>query len=154
PESARAVGLALGLSPDEVHGGLLPADKLSSLASWRLHGERVAMVGDGLNDAPALAAADVGIAMAPPGQGTDVAAEAAGLTLLQPDLGRVADAVSLARATWRVIAQNLAWAFGFNAVMIPLAMAGRLDPMWAAAAMAGSSLMVVGNALRLKRWRP
>ena len=154
PESARAVGLALGLSPDEVHGGLLPADKLSSLASWRLRGERVAMVGDGLNDAPALAAADVGIAMAPPGQGTDVAAEAAGLTLLQPDLGRVADAVSLARATWRVIAQNLAWAFGFNAVMIPLAMAGRLDPMWAAAAMAGSSLMVVGNALRLKRWRP
>ena len=66
----------------------------------------------------------------------------------------MADAVSLARATWRVIAQNLAWAFGFNAVMIPLAMAGRLDPMWAAAAMAGSSLMVVGNALRLKRWRP
>lgn len=154
PESAQAVGAALGIAPEEVHGGLLPADKLSSLAAWRVRGERVAMVGDGLNDAPALAAADVGIAMAPPGQGTDVAAQAAGLTLLKPDLRRIADGVALARATLRVIRQNLVWAFGFNAVMIPLAMAGRLEPMWAAAAMAGSSLMVVGNALRLRRWRP
>ncbi len=154
PEAAVAVGKSLGFSPDEVHGGLLPADKLSSLAAWRSRGERVAMVGDGLNDAPALAAADVGIAIASPGQGTDASVQAAGIALMQPDLRRIPDAVALARATLRNIRQNLGWAFGFNAVMIPLAMAGRVEPAWAAAAMASSSLMVVGNALRLRRWRP
>ncbi len=154
PEAAVAIGARLGLPADEVHGGLLPADKLSSLAAWRSRGERVAMVGDGLNDAPALAAADVGIAMAAPGQGTDASVQAAGMAVVQPDLRRVGDAVRLARATLTNIRQNLGWAFGFNALMIPLAMAGRVDPMWAAAAMASSSLVVVGNALRLRRWRP
>ena len=154
PEAARAMAARLGLvEPDAVHGGLLPADKLSSLHAWRAQGELLAFVGDGLNDAPALAAAEVGIAIGG-GDAQAVSSAAAGLTLLQPRLMRVAHAVQLARATLRSIRQNLGWAFGFNLLMIPLAMAGMLPPMLAAAAMAGSSLMVVGNALRLRRWRP
>jgi len=104
--------------------------------------------------APALAGADVGIAVSAPGQAGDACARAAALAGCGHGDAHIGGAVSLARATLANIRQNLGWAFGFNALMIPLAMAGRVDPMWAAAAMASSSLVVIGNALRLRRWRP
>ncbi len=152
PEAAQAVAQQLGFqSEDDVHGGLLPQDKLGAIHAWKARGERVAMVGDGINDAPALAAADVGIAMGAGGRGTEVAAQAATLTLLHDDLRRIPEGLRLARRTLRAIRQNLVWAFGFNALMLPLAMAGQLHPMGASAAMAASSLLVLGNALRLRR---
>ena len=150
--TAKAVAARLGI--DEVRAGLRPEDKLKIIESLQHKGEVVAMAGDGINDAPALARADVGIAM---GTGADVAMESAGLTLLKGDLRGVVRAVNLARATMRNIKQNLFFAFVYNALGVPIA-AGvlypafgiLLSPIIAAAAMSFSSVSVVGNALRLR----
>jgi P-type Cu+ transporter len=146
--SARAVASQLGI--DEFHANVLPADKAAAVQALRQRGQVVAMVGDGINDAPALAAADVGIAMS---TGTDVAMETAGVTLMRGDPRLVADAVDVSRRTWAKIKQNLWWAFGYNVLGIPLAALGLLSPMVAGAAMAFSSVSVVTNALTLRRWR-
>ena len=150
--AAQAVARQLGI--DEVHAEVLPGDKARVVGALRqgLDPEaRVAMVGDGVNDAPALAAADVGIAMA---TGTDVAMASAGLTLMRGDLRLVPEALGLSRAVSRKIWQNLFWAFAYNVVGIPAAALGGLTPVIAGAAMALSSVTVVGNALLLRRWRP
>ncbi|WP_426197309.1 heavy metal translocating P-type ATPase [Massilia sp. DWR3-1-1] len=146
---AAVVAAQLGI--DEVYAGVLPAEKRARIDALRGAGARVAMVGDGINDAPALAAADVGIAMA---GGTDVAMHTAGITLMRPDPTLVVDAILISRRTWRKIGQNLGWAFAYNLVGIPLAAWGLLNPVLAGAAMAASSVCVVGNALLLRRWRP
>jgi P-type Cu+ transporter len=150
--AAGAVGNALGIF--EVRAEVLPADKAAAVAEFKSRkkdGHRVAMVGDGINDAPALAAADVGIAMA---TGTDVAMHTAGITLMRGDPALVADAVDISKKTYRKIRQNLGWAFVYNVVGIPLAALGYLNPVIAGAAMAMSSVSVVSNALLLRRWKP
>ena len=146
--TATAVGAEVGI--DEVMAEVLPADKEAAVAELQARGRRVAMVGDGVNDAPALARADLGIAV---GAGADVAVEASDLTVVGADLRAVVDAIDLARRTLATIKVNLVWAFAYNAAAIPLAAAGALDPMVAAAAMGLSSLFVVSNSLRLRRFR-
>ena len=159
--TARAVGMAVGI--DDVRAPVLPTDKATVVASLQGGGEdgggdgsgrshvKVAMVGDGINDAPALAAADIGMAMA---TGTDVAMQAAGITLMRGDPVLVADAIDISKQTYRKIRQNLGWAFIYNIVGIPLAALGYLNPIIAGAAMALSSVSVVSNALLLRRWKP
>ncbi|GBC58291.1 lead, cadmium, zinc and mercury transporting ATPase; copper-translocating P-type ATPase [Stutzerimonas stutzeri] len=147
--SARVVAEALHI--DDVHAEVLPADKAATVAELKKGGAVVAMVGDGINDAPALAAADVGIAM---GGGTDVAMHAAGITLMRGDPRLVPAALEIARRTYRKIQQNLFWAFIYNLVGIPLAVFGFLSPVVAGAAMALSSVSVVSNALLLRSWKP
>jgi Cu+-exporting ATPase len=145
--TARAVGAQAGV--DEVIAGALPADKVAVIRRLQAGGRSVAMVGDGVNDGPSLAAADLGLAL---GSGTDVAICAADVILLRDDLGVVPDAISLARGTFRTIRQNLGWAFGYNIAAIPLAAAGFLNPLIAGAAMAMSSVFVVSNSMRLRRF--
>ncbi|MEV6833367.1 heavy metal translocating P-type ATPase [Streptomyces sp. NPDC051133] len=146
---AQAVTATLGI--DEVHARCTPEDKAALVRDLQEQGYRVAVIGDGVNDAAALAGADLGIAM---GSGTDVAIGAADVTLVRGDIEALADAVRLARRTLGTIRANLVWAFGYNVVTVPLAMVGLLNPMFAAAAMSVSSLLVVGNSLRLRAWQP
>jgi len=147
--TARAVAADIGLT--DVFAGVLPDDKAAEINRLQDNGSNVvAMVGDGINDAPALAAADVGIAM---GTGTDVAMHTAGITLMRGDPLLIADAIRASRASYRKIWQNLFWAFIFNIIAIPLAAAGFLSPAVAGGAMSMSSVSVVSNALLLRRWR-
>ncbi|MFE9726809.1 heavy metal translocating P-type ATPase [Streptomyces sp. NPDC005794] len=146
---ARAVAEDLGIA--EVHARCTPQDKAELVRRLRAEGRRVAVVGDGVNDAAALAGADLGIAM---GTGTDVAIGAADVTLVRSDIEALADAIRLARHTLGTIRVNLVWAFGYNAVTMPLAMVGLLNPMVAAVAMSLSSVLVVANSLRLRTWQP
>ncbi len=147
--AAYAVAQKIGV--EEFHAQVLPGDKAALIAEFKKHYGTVAMVGDGINDAPALAAADIGIAMA---SGTDVAMHTAGITLMRGDPALVADAIGISRRTYAKIRQNLFWAFIYNLVGIPLAALGLLNPVIAGAAMAFSSVSVVTNALLLKRWKP
>jgi Cu+-exporting ATPase len=144
--TAAAIGEQAGV--DEIRAGALPSDKADYVAGLQAAGQRVAMVGDGINDGPALAAADLALAL---GSGTDVAISAADVIVLRDDLLAVPEAVRLARATHRVIRRNLAWAFGYNLAAIPLAAVGLLNPLIAAAAMTLSSTFVVSNSLRLRK---
>lgn len=152
--AAQAMAARLGIAAEDVRAEVLPADKAAQVSALRKNGQVVAMIGDGANDAPALAAADVGIAMAPAGGGTDVAMEAAGITLMRGDLALVAEALELSARTVAKIRQNLFWAFAYNVAGIPLAAFGLLSPVVAGAAMALSSVSVMANALLLRRWKP
>jgi len=148
-ETARAVASTVGI--DNFRAGAMPADKADAVRALKASGVVTGMVGDGINDAPALAAADVSFAI---GAGSDIAIEAADITLIRSDLNAVVDAILLSRATLTKIRQNLFFAFAYNVLGIPLAAVGMLNPVIAGAAMAASSISVVGNALLLKRWHP
>ena len=147
--TARRVAEEVGIDPANVDAGVLPQDKFAHVRALQEKGHVVAMVGDGVNDAAALAQADLGMAM---GSGTDVAAESADIVLMRSDVQAVADAIGLSRKTLRIIKENLVWAFGYNTLAIPLAAFGMLTPMIAGAAMAMSSVLVVLNSLRLKAY--
>ena len=150
PAVAGRIAGEVGIAAADVIAGVLPSQKADAVARLQAAGRRVAMVGDGVNDSVALACADIGMAM---GTGTDAAIEAADITLVRGDLRTVPTALRLSARTLRTIRQNLAWAFGYNVAAIPLAALGLLNPMIAGAAMAVSSVLVVVNSLRLKRFR-
>ncbi|WP_338155483.1 heavy metal translocating P-type ATPase [Arsenicicoccus dermatophilus] len=145
--TAAQVGEQVGIGAADVVAEVLPKEKHAEIARLQQQGRVVAMVGDGVNDAAALAQADLGLAM---GSGADVAIDSADIVLVRPDVGAVADAIALSRQTLRIIQQNLVWAFGYNVIAIPLAVLGALDPMVSGAAMALSSVLVVTNSLRLR----
>jgi Cu+-exporting ATPase len=147
--AARRIAAATGIG--RVVADVLPQDKAAEVGRLKAGGAVVAMVGDGVNDAPALAAADLGIAM---GTGTDVAMHTAAVTLMRGDPALVVAAIDVARRTHSKIRQGLFWAFAYNLLGVPVAALGLLDPILAGAAMAASSVSVVTNALTLKRWRP
>ena len=149
PSVAKAIASEVGIAVGDIHAGLSPADKLALVADLQATGHCVAMVGDGVNDAAALAAADLGISM---GAGSDVAVHASDLTLMRNELTSVADAIRLSRRTLRTIKMNLLWAFGYNIAAVPLAMSGRLSPFVAGLAMVLSSVFVVSNSLRLRNF--
>ncbi|WP_344997864.1 HAD-IC family P-type ATPase, partial [Tsukamurella soli] len=145
--AAEKVAAQVGIG--EVRADVLPDGKVAVIEELRAAGRRVAMVGDGVNDGPALATADLGLAM---GTGTDVARSASDIVLMRDELGAVPDALGLSRATVRTIKTNLVWAFGYNVAAIPVAAAGLLNPLIAAGAMSFSSFFVVWNSLRLRRY--
>ncbi|MES9845329.1 MAG: HAD-IC family P-type ATPase, partial [Candidatus Sedimenticola sp. 6PFRAG5] len=145
--AAEAIASEVGI--ERVIAEVLPGDKAEEVEKLRNAGKRVVMIGDGINDAPALAAADIGMAM---GSGTDVAMHTAGITLMRGEPGLVIDALSISNATYSKIRQNLFWALIYNVIAIPMAASGLLNPVIAGAAMAMSSVSVVSNSLLLKRW--
>jgi Cu+-exporting ATPase len=148
--TASAIAKEIGIPPERVFSEIRPEGKAGLIKTLQGKGERIAFVGDGLNDAPALEQADLGIAVS---KASDIAREAADIILLKADIEAVPQSLGLARATLRTIKQNLFWAFFYNALGIPLAALGFMNPMLCAAAMGLSDLVVIGNALRLKRWR-